>query len=301
MKRRWMVGAALSLTMACDRGQADPAPAADGPCRVLVSRSDLPAEVHETSGLAIGRGDPSLLWTHNDSGNEAVLFALDTTGALLGRVEVTGASLVDWEDLEAGPCDDGTCLFIADIGDNRGLRDSVTIYAVPEPEPGAERTARATAFHARYPGGAQDAESMFILPNGDLYLVTKGRQQDVALYRYPRAARRAGETFTLERVRGLLPRARRASDMVTAATASPDGRWVAIRSYRTLYLYSAAALTGADAVTPVATVDLRPLRERQGESIALTDSMGIWLTSEGGRGRDRPTMARLACARALGR
>src|SRR5689334_12926657 len=71
-----------------------------GPCAVT-NRAML-ADVPEASGLTISRRHDGLLWTHNDSGNEPVLFAIDTSGRARGRVRVS-ARLRDWEDISAAP------------------------------------------------------------------------------------------------------------------------------------------------------------------------------------------------------
>jgi hypothetical protein len=80
----------------------------------------------EASGIVLSRRTPGIIWSHNDSG-EPVVFAFDTSGKPRGRVQVTGASVDDWEDLAVGPCGQGSCLFIADIGDNNRGRRQITI------------------------------------------------------------------------------------------------------------------------------------------------------------------------------
>jgi hypothetical protein len=270
------------------------APAPDDPvCRVADAGRPLPDEVKETSGLAQSRRDPELFWTHNDAGNVPELFAVDAGGRLVERVRVVGAELVDWEDIESGPCDAGDCLYVADTGDNDAERERITVYRIPEPAAGAAATAAAEAFYARYPDGEWDAESLFVLPTGDVFLVTKGRHGPIALYRYP-APQRPGETVTLERVTELFPQPGDEADRVTAATASPDGRWVAIRSYRRLYLYPAAGLVGGGAVEPT-VVDLTPLGEAQGESVVIAADGTVWLTSEAESKGERPRWSRLQC------
>jgi hypothetical protein len=264
-------------------------------CEPAADPTILPDVVRETSGLAWSRANRSVLWTHNDSGNQPVLFAIDTTGRLVGRVPVTGASLVDWEDLAAAPCDGGNCLYIADIGDNRRARSSVTIYVIPEPAPDAGRTDPARAIEARYPDGAQDAEAIFVLPGGDIYLITKGRHASIALYRLTRAMQQSGAAVTLERVRELHPRPGNQRDRVTGAAASHDGKWVALRTYRTLYLYPADALTRRNDAAS-SRYDLTPLREIQGESVAFSEDGQLWLTTEAERKKDRPALRQLRCS-----
>jgi len=295
------IGLWFGCTAAAGPGVADVLPAghATGPayqdsaCRPTGKSLALPVEVRETSGLARGRRDPNVLWTHNDSGFEPVLYALNTEGRILGRVRVQGATLVDWEDIAAGPCPGGSCLFIADIGDNGRAREFVTVYSVPEPAVDARTTAQARQFRLRFPDGAQDAEAMFILPSGALYLVSKGRHGAIRLYRAPEGYE-SGSVATLEAVKELWPTPQDERNRVTSATATPDGKWVAIRTYRTLYVYPAAELVAGRPSTPM-RVDLAPLREKQGEGLTATDDGTVWLTSEAERKKDVPSMSRLEC------
>ena len=306
MKPFWMA-APICLLAAAGCGEAQNAqalteasltsetesPAAAPVCQVDGEPETLPDDVRETSGLAQSLTDAGLFWTHNDAGNGAEIIAFRSDGSVAGRVAVSGAEAEDWEDVEAARCAEGACLFIGDIGDNDADREWITIYRIPEPASGASTSEPAVALHARFPDGAQDSEALFVLPSGDIFVVTKGRRGPIALYRYP-APQQEGETVTLERVRELFPEPENDDGRVTGATASPDGRWVGIRTYRELYLYPADALLGNGALTP-AVVDLSPLGESQGESVAIGPDGSVWLTSEAENGDDRPTWARLRC------
>ena len=262
-------------------------------CRPSGPAVSLSGEIRETSGLAQGHRDRKILWTHNDSGNEPVVFALSLEGKILGKARVQGASLHDWEDIEAGPCKDGSCLYVADIGDNSRQRDHVTVYVVLEPAATATETAPAVEYRARFPDGPQDAEALFRLPSGDWFVVSKGRHAGITLYRW-RSPAPGTAVATLERVRELWPKPRNQLDQVTSATATPDGQWVAMRTYRTLYLYPAAQLTGSGAVTPL-RFDLSPLGEAQGEAVAVDDGGTVWLTSEAEKKKELPRLSRLEC------
>lgn len=261
-------------------------------CEVAAAGMVLPMVVRESSGLARSARDPGLFWTHNDAGNGPELFAVNETGSLVQRVRVTGAESVDWEDIEAAPCGSENCLHIGDIGDNDAERDRVTVYRVVEPSDGANETVPAEMMHARYPDGPRDAEALFIDGSGTLYLVTKGRQTGISLYRWPTSAA-AGQTVDLEHMRDLFPEPDNNNDRVTAATATPDGRWVGIRTYRTLYLYPTAQLLGQGDPAPL-TVDLTHLEQEQGESLVLADDGSAWLSSEAENG-GQPRWVRLKC------
>ncbi|HEX7239912.1 MAG TPA: hypothetical protein VF263_06575, partial [Longimicrobiaceae bacterium] len=235
--------AAFPLLLLACAGSGDGA-AAGAPgesCRVVRQGLELPQEVRESSGLAASRRTPGVFWTHNDSGGEPEVFAVDSTGRLLGRVRVAGAENKDWEDVAVGPCPGGgSCLYLADTGDNDAKRKDVEVYRVPEPAPADAATAPAEQIRLRYPAGARDAEAVFVMPGGDLYLVTKGRKHPVEVYRAP-APLRAGASVPLVRLGSLGGRAERLN-MVTGASATPDGRWVAVRTYAALHLFRAADL-----------------------------------------------------------
>ena len=264
-------------------------------CQVVESNVPLPPDVRETSGLARSILDPGRFWTHNDAGNGPELFALDERGRLIERVRVAGANMVDWEDIAVAPCSSGSCLFIADIGDNDGERDEVIIYRVPEPAAGATETISAIAMRARFPDGARDAEGLFLDRSGNLYIVNKGRRENIALYRYA-APHRADETVTLERVRDLFPQPSDDQDLVTAAASTPDGRWIGIRTYRTLYLYRADDLFSGDVALQPIVADLSAIGEAQGESLTLGDDGAVWISSEAENSGTQARWARLQCS-----
>jgi hypothetical protein len=273
---------------AADTAQADTAE----PCRVVASAMPLPEHVHESSGAAWSPRGGGLLWTHNDSGDPE-LVGVDERGAERARVRLTGATVTDWEDIAAAPCAGGHCLYVADIGDNKAERRSITIYRVPEPAPGATATAPAEALNATYPDGPQDAEAIFVLPDGTLHVVSKGETGPAALYRYPLPLR-PGATVMLEKVAGISTGALERSSRITGASASPDGRWVAVRTLKSLSLYRTQNGDLRALANPI-VMSLSGLHEAQGEGVALGDSGSVFLTSEAGGKKNPATLSRLAC------
>src|SRR5689334_12151233 len=130
-------------------------------------------QVPEASGVAFSQRTPGVAWVHNDS-KKPVVHALSEKGAVLGAARVTGAEIVDWEDIAVAPCPKGSCLYIGDIGDNRASRPSITVYRTPEPAPNEQATDPVEAMHAKYPDRPRDAEALIVLPKGDMFVVTKG-------------------------------------------------------------------------------------------------------------------------------
>ena len=250
-------------------------------------------ELPEASGIAVGRRSAGRLWAHNDSG-EAVLVALDTRGSVTGRVRVSGVTLEDWEAVAVGACPGGSCIYIADIGDNEGKRKRVTIHRVPEPSNEASVAIKDT-FHATYPDGAHDAEALLVAPDGGLFVVTKGETDAVGLYRFPRALR-SGAIHRLERV-GTPRTSGKAlqTERITDGTVSPDGTWVVLRTRQDFTIHRAADLFAGN-WTDVGRVDLKGIGEAQGEGVAIAADGTVYLTGEGG-GRSQPgTFAKYACS-----
>ncbi len=275
--------AVLACLGACSSG-TDGEIVAEEPGAACVEQAtgiQLPESVPETSGVAFGTRDPGVIWTHNDSGGEPAVYAVDSDGSSLGRVEVTGATNVDWEDMELADCAQGTCLYLGDVGDNPESRDHITVYRVPEPAATDIATPAADVFRMRYPDRPRDSEAIFVLPGERLYVVTKGRSDAVALYRYP-GSLRSDAVVTLERVQEITESQPSLPNQVTGASSSPDGTQVALRTYADLHIYGVAgdALTGS----PVLSQSLRTLAEPQGEAVALSLGGLLALTSEAARG-----------------
>lgn len=278
---------ALAFIQPARTDAAEPVCALDGPAR------NLPEIARESSGLALGRARPGLLWTHNDRGNEAELFAVDAGGRLVQTVRLAEPA-IDWEDIETGPCSGGDCVYVGDIGDNDSVRDHIAIHRLTEPAEGTREAEAVVTLRARYPEGPRDAESLFVLPSGDIFIVTKGRDTEIALYRLP-APQSSERIVTLERVRAIAALPTNPDDRVSAATASRDGRRVAIRTYRHLYIYDAARLVSGAPAEPT-IIALGWLGEGQGEGVAFADDGEFWLSSEAANRRSFPVLNRLRCA-----
>jgi hypothetical protein len=236
-----------------------------GPCVVVNGPAMLP-EIPEASGLAISRRDPGLVWSHNDSGSAAVLFALDTAGTMRGRVRVPIRTR-DWEDVSAAHCPSGDCLYIADIGDNSAARRSVQIFRVPEPGPGDAETSAPEVFNATYADGPHNAEAMFVV-GADLFIVTRDRTAGVY-----RSTVSGSRDLTFQRI-GQLGLA-----AVTDAEASRDEKSVVVRTSHEAVLYRTTDLIAGGSV-PFLRIPIDGLKEPQGEGVALDGNM-LYLASEG--------------------
>lgn len=253
------------------------------PVRLAYLQDEL---ITESSGIAASRRRHDLFWTHNDSGDEPLLYAFDRHGRALGTFAVTGATAIDWEDIAAGPGPAGPSLYIGDIGDNGRRRDDCVVYRVPEPRVSTTRasdiaeTAAAERFPFRFPDGRRNAETLMVHPrSGEVYIVTKGEDPPV-VYRFPRPLRR-DQRVTLERVAtlgGIFAH-------LTGGDIAPDGRRLVVRDYLLAYEYFLPVGRPFTAIFRAKPVRIRLANERQGEAITYrSDGCALLTTSEG-----RPT------------
>jgi hypothetical protein len=271
--------------------QTSAAPSPQSGCQVTGEVARL-RELPEASGVAASRSLRGLFWAHNDSA-DPVIFALDERGSVTRRVRVTGVAVDDWEDIAVGPCPRGTCIYIADIGDNSGNRDHITVYRVPEPAAQDAASKPAEVFEATYPDGAHDAEALFVTSDADVYIITKGDPGPVALFKFPLTP---GKRVQLERVGPPLINAKKVDtkDRPTGADVSPDGTWVAVRTTHAVVFHRTADLI-AGRWREAFRTDVTSLKEPRGEGITFAADGTVVLVGEGG-GLSRPgTFARLTC------
>jgi len=188
---RWVLGIVWFFTGTCLYGQVN-----------ISVLGTLPQEVQETSGLIFFQGK---LYTHNDSGNAAVLYEVDTLTLGINRtITVNNAENVDWEDLTR----DESYLYIGDIGNNQGNRQDLGIYRISlsELEQGeevnAERITYAYADQLDFSAEANsDWDAEALISYGDQLIIFTKQWQSLGTVAYslPKTAgdhqaQRVGET-----------------------------------------------------------------------------------------------------------
>lgn len=249
----------------------------------------VPSGIRESSGVAVSRAHPGVLWTHNDSGDGPFVYAVDSTGTLLAKYRVVGARAVDWEDIALGPClrpGAASCLYVGDIGDNDENRSRVILYEFPEPDPTIQPsgpdstpipTAPAHALRIRYVDGPHDAEALAVTPDTTVWIITKGRSGPIVRYVIPRdslvvdsIAVQPHDTLDIVPMKMI-------GRWVTGAAVSPDGNHAVVRTYTELYFYRRTATEGWQDDGPACWLELR---EIQGEGVDFVDDSTFVLTSE---------------------
>ena len=241
------------------------------------------ANINEASGMAMSRKNADVLWVHNDSGDSARVFAMNSGGTHLGIYNIVGAGAVDWEDMAIGPGPVGgeNYLYLGDIGDNGAGRSSVKVYRIPEPTVSSSQSpvnvnlGGADSITLAYPDGARDAETLMVDPlNGDIYVVSK-REAKSRVYRaaYPQATT---ATITMEFLGEMT------WGWTTGGEISPTGREIIIRGNSSAFIWSRPPGSSVGDVLAADGCAVPLVWEPQGEAICFDgDGIDYFTVSEG--------------------
>lgn len=262
----------------------------------------LPAVIVEASGLAASRRDPAIFWTHADSFEEPVLFAIGADGVLRGTARVEGLKNVDWEDVASFILDGRAWLLIADTGDNNARRSDCALYVVAEPAPAELRADRelgvpvAWKIPVTYPDGPRDCEAVAVdVTEGVVYLLAK-RAAPHGLYTVPLRAAREGAPVAAARRVGEMPAFPPASDksrflpipsglyraQPTAMDFSADGSRALVLTYGEAMVYSKKRDESWAEALARPGVALAPHGLFQAEAAAFDrESEAVYVTGEG--------------------
>lgn len=232
--------------------------------------------LEEMSGLAFSKNHPGIFYTHTDSGGEVAVFVLDSLGNEVGKITLEGAENRDWEDIAIGPGPGGkSYVYVAEIGDNLGVHQSVRILRFQEPEKLLkEISLNPEVLTFTYPGGARDAESFFVDPiSTDLYVVSKRDAQNT-VFRLKSDDFGKKDVVALELIKLSFTSA-------TAADISQDGSRILIKSYFKVYYWErkkGQSIAEALSQTPQ---ELPYVPEPQGEAIGFqSDGKAYYTISE---------------------
>ena len=236
----------------------------------VVEKYNLPYILEETSGLAILN---DTLWTLNDSGNEAALYAISTKGELLNKRDTTKTN-IDWEDMTIV---NGNML-VADMGNNFGTRKNLYLLEIDLSNGGA------TTFDSipfNYPEQDNfdfqqnthfDAEGIVVVEN-KIVVFTKNRS---TLTSEVYVISPSGGPATKM---GSLP----VGSLITGADYHQESKTLALTGYRRddnqyLYVIDNFSLSAVADVN-ISQYDL-DFNGAQIEAISIKDAKTFWITSE---------------------
>ncbi len=192
--------------------------------------------LEEMSGLAWSRHWADTLYHITDSGNNPDLLITNARGQLQGKIRF-GDRNSDVEDIASGPCPwSGSCLYIADTGDNLRLRSDHQIHIIEEARL-FDGIPRRQTLHFKYEGNERfDVEALAVHPrSGNIHLFTKqkGKSQVFEL-RQP-----FGEGALIAQPLGRLPFGK-----ITGAAHHPSGERLLLINWQGAVELSQSPLEG---------------------------------------------------------
>ena len=262
----------------------------------------------EASGLTHSKLHPHVLWSHNDSGDEAKLVALSNQGEILGELYLKYEA-EDLEDISSSNCPhrSGYCIWLADTGDNRLSREYLNILILVEPATGLpfepfeyrfdDRPSQLWNLPVILENGPADIEAIAAHQSGNkLWLFEKTENplariwlldintRVIGTYLQQLSEESKNPIIAQELITFSAPGiAIEKGKMITAADLSPAGDRLLLRVYTGMYEYlfdTPYQLQELSSKEPN-LITLGPLSEPQGE--ALTYGWlgeGLWSISE---------------------
>ncbi|MEP2059771.1 MAG: hypothetical protein ABJJ05_18325 [Maribacter litoralis] len=148
---------------------------------------ELPNEIFETSGLIYFNGN---LITHNDSGNEPILYELDTLSLAIQRqVTISNVTNIDWEAISQ----DQNYIYIGDFGNNVGTRTDLAVYRISKADYTTSDSVTAEIINFSYEDQVDfnnngnsdwDAEAFVVLNDGILVFTKQWQSLGSVAYQF---------------------------------------------------------------------------------------------------------------------
>jgi hypothetical protein len=210
---------------------------------VIATLPDGPLK--EVSGVAASQKHPGIYYVHNDSGDEPRFFAISRDGAVKGEFRFAGDTMhfrrvQDCEDIATGPgpVKGKSYIYLADIGDNVGMRFYIRIYRFEEPalDNSTPHTLPATAVTLKYPDDPKDAETILADPQDKMIYILSKRRDSVSIYMAPVDFGQQ-DTLVLKPAGKLFFEGKKKEKWLVSGAVSKDGQQVLLKTMNAVYYW----------------------------------------------------------------
>lgn len=225
-KYNWLIPLLLIMQVSITRAQ--------GPVKMGKLKGP---KLTEVSGIVSSYANNSLFWVHNDSGDKANIYLIDSLADLKATVHLEGINVVDAEDIASLMIDGVPHLLLADIGNNLRNRDTLSLFLFKEPVLDKLKASYTVArkdileIKYRYQDKRRDAEAIFVDPLDNMVYIISKRDFRSTLFRLSVSAR---ERSALQE---LLPLMQLPLTFATAADIRQDGRYIAVKNLTSIFLW----------------------------------------------------------------
>lgn len=247
--------------------------------------------LQELSGIVPSMANPNCFWVHNDSGDDAKIYLIDTGANLLCTYMLEGVVARDFEEIAWMMRDGKYHLVVGDIGDNRAKRKQVSFHVFAEPvwQKGEKQAkiASVNSFSAVYPDGARDAEAFFVDPLTNQLILISKRDFHVRVY----SADFLQENTTYHAGSNKPYHLKKEIELplffVTAADISASGQDILIKNLTSIYHWRRDPAQSVVAALRERYTEIPYAPEPQGEGIAFDrDGRSFYTISERPLGLD---------------
>lgn len=195
----------------------------------------LPSVLMESSGIEVNNSNS--VWTHNDSGDSARIFNIDTAGNILRIVHLNVDTAFDCEESTQ---DQYGNYYMGDFGNNLNDRTNLRIYKIPNPDSLPTDTVTPQIIYFSFPDQILfppptseqnfDCEAMFHWGDS-LYLFSKNRGTSTwsKMYRLPDVP----GTYVAELVDSF-----NTGTWITSADISPSGQTMVLLSETRIWVFT---------------------------------------------------------------
>ncbi len=189
--------------------------------------------IDESSGLMHCTQADDVLWLINDSDpkNRLFLVGLDGQTKAHWEIKLEGKPFTDWEDLAIVRHEGKPYLVIANIGDNREIREDLLLYLVPEPDikqlpSDGAALQLVKSFPLAFEDGPRDCEALAFDEQRKVFLmVSKKLNEECGLYEL-------AFDWSADKMLPAKEVAQLQAGIVTAMDISPDGKRLVLLSGR---------------------------------------------------------------------
>jgi hypothetical protein len=190
----------------------------------LKIEGDINNSIEEASAAEV-TAQSDLIWTIQDSGNDAELFGLNSKGKIVRDIAITNASNIDWEDLTS---DEYGNLYIGDFGNNNEKRKYFRILKVKH-EDLIKTSIEAEIIEFTLPKkqDSKDFEAFFLYKNS-FYIISKETKKFVVLKVPNKSGRHEAVIRSDFNLNGK-------DNKITSADISEDGKTIVLLNHDKLW------------------------------------------------------------------
>ena len=224
------------------------------------------ASIQEISGIVPYTYQRGYFWVHNDSGDGAYIYLIDSLCNIKSRVHLKGINVVDCEDIARIEVEGVHYLILGDIGNNIRDREILSFYIIEEPKMNLSEKELAVDVFKRidfkYQDKRRDTEAFFVDPiTKELFLISK-RDFESTVFSFKL-------DFGIKETQILNPILTLPFTFTTTSDISPDGKYLVIKNLTNVYLWERP-----DNKSIIQTLKGKPLKipyiiEPQGEAICF--------------------------------